>query len=63
MALADDAVGDYMRMIGGIVPGSQAWTQGLGLMGGLALQQLLAPLLLGVDKEVRRRNPFLDLFC
>ena len=62
MALADDAVGDYMRMIGGIVPGSQAWTQGLGLVGGLALQQLLAPLLLSVDKEVRRRNPFLDLF-
>lgn len=62
MALADDAVGDYYRMIGGIVPGSQAWTQGLGLVGGLALQQLLAPLLLSVDKEVRRRNPFLDLF-
>lgn len=62
MALADDAVGDYYRMIGGIVPGSQAWTQNLGLVGGLALQQLLAPLLMSVDKEVRRRNPFLDLF-
>ncbi|GAB5031593.1 signal peptide peptidase [Nannochloropsis oceanica] len=62
MVLADDAVGDYMKMIGGIVPGSQAWTQGLGLVGGLALQQFLAPLLLSVDKEVRRRNPFVDLF-
>lgn len=62
LALADDAVVDYMRMIGGVVPGTQPWTQELGLIGGLALQQLLAPLFLSLDQEVRRRNPFFDFF-
>ncbi len=62
LMLADDSVGDYMGMIGASVPGTQPWTQSLGLIGGLALQQLLNPVIANVDQEMRRRSPLLDLF-
>lgn len=50
LALADDAVGDYLRAIGATAPGLKPWARGLGvgLLTSLAVQGALDPYLEGL---------------
>ncbi len=64
LALADDAVGDYLRAIGASAPGLRPWAQGLGvgLLTSLALQGLLDPYLENLrwgEAAKRRAQSFL----
>lgn len=64
LALADDAVGDYMRAIGATAPGVRPWARGLGvgLLTSLALQGALDPYLESLrwaDAARRRAGSFL----